>query len=55
MKTLITGGTVVTATGSSLADVLVDGETIAAVLAPGSALLGFDVAANVDTVIDATG
>ncbi|MFL2000256.1 dihydropyrimidinase [Microbacterium sp. A1-JK] len=55
MKTLITGGTVVTATGSSLADVLVDGETIAAVLAPGSALLGFDIAANVDTVIDATG
>ncbi len=55
MKTLITGGTVVTATGSSLADVLIDGETIAAVLAPGSALLGFDIAANVDTVIDATG
>ena len=55
MKTLITGGTVVTATGSSKADVLVDGETIAAVLAPGSSLLGFDVARNVDTVIDATG
>ncbi|RKT35907.1 dihydropyrimidinase [Microbacterium sp. AG1240] len=55
MKTLITGGTVVTATGSSLADVLVDGETIAAVLAPGSALLGFDIAAHVDTVIDAAG
>src|SRR3546814_4857982 len=29
--------------------------TIAAVLAPGSTLLGFDLAANVDTVIDATG
>jgi dihydropyrimidinase len=55
MKTLITGGTVVTATGRATADVLVDGETIAAVLAPGSTLLGFDVAANVDTVIDATG
>ena len=27
---------------------LIDGETIAAVLAPGSTLLGFDVAANVD-------
>ncbi|MFG6402785.1 dihydropyrimidinase [Microbacterium sp. P04] len=54
-KTLITGGTVVGATGRGLADVLVDGETIAAVLAPGSTLLGFDVAANVDTVIDATG
>jgi dihydropyrimidinase len=55
MKTLISGGTVVTATGSSRADVLIDGETITAVLAPGSTLLGFDVAANVDTVIDATG
>ena len=54
-KTLITGGTVVTATGRSLADVLIDGETIAAVLAPGSSLLGFDIAANVDTVIDAAG
>ncbi|MGV8884282.1 MAG: dihydropyrimidinase [Microbacteriaceae bacterium] len=55
MKTLITNGTVVTATGRALADVLIDGETIAAVLAPGSTLLGFDVAANVDTVIDASG
>ena len=32
---LITGGTVVNATGTAHADVLVDGETIAAVLAPG--------------------
>ena len=55
MKTLITGGTVVTATGRSQADVLIDGETIAAVLAPGSTLLGFDLKANVDTVIDASG
>jgi dihydropyrimidinase len=54
-KTLITNGTVVTSTGRSLADVLVDGETIAAVLTPGSSLLGFDLAANVDTVIDAAG
>ena len=38
--TLITGGTVVNATGTATADVLVDGETIAAVLAPGSQLLG---------------
>jgi dihydropyrimidinase len=52
---LITGGTVVSATGSTLADVLVDGETIAAVLAPGSVLLGTDLAASVDTVIDASG
>lgn len=53
--TLITGGTVVSATGRGLADVLVDGETIVAVLQPGSALLGTDVAASVDRVIDATG
>lgn len=55
MKTLITNGTVVNATGATKADVLIDGETIAAVLAPGSTLLGFDVAANCDTVIDAEG
>ena len=54
-RTLIRGGTVVSATGRAVADVLVDGETIAAVLAPGSTLLGFDVAANVDRVVDATG
>ena len=53
--TLLTGGTVVSATGRSAADVLIDGETIAAVLAPGSTLLGHDLAASVDTVIDATG
>ena len=53
--TLITGGTVVSATGRSQADVLIDGETIVAVLQPGSELLGTDVAASVDTVIDATG
>ncbi|MGM7697077.1 dihydropyrimidinase [Microbacterium sp. A84] len=55
MKTLIKNGTVVNATGISIADVLIDGETIAAVLAPGSTLLGFDIERNVDTVIDATG
>ncbi|GAA5093232.1 dihydropyrimidinase [Microbacterium yannicii] len=53
--TLITGGTLVSATGRGEADVLIDGETIAAVLAPGSHLLGTDVAASVDTVIDAAG
>ena len=36
-RTLIAGGTVVSATGRSRADVLIDGETIAAVLAPGQA------------------
>ena len=55
MKTLIKNGTVVNSTGSAPADVLIDGETIAAVLAPGSHLLGFDVESNVDTVIDAAG
>ena len=53
--TLITGGTVVTSTGRSEADVLIDGETIVAVLAPGSVLLGTDLSQGVDTVIDATG
>src|SRR5918995_3267445 len=53
--TLLTGGTVVSATGRSQADVLVDGERIVAVLQPGSRLLGTDVAASVDSVIDATG
>ncbi|AWB88051.1 dihydropyrimidinase [Mycetocola zhujimingii] len=55
MKTLIKNGTVVNSTGSAPADVLIDGETIAAVLAPGSTLLGFDIEKNVDTVIDAAG
>jgi dihydropyrimidinase len=50
--TLITGGTVVTSTGSSLQDVLVDGDTIAALIAPGSQALG---PISADTVIDATG
>lgn len=53
--TLITGGTVVSSTGRAPADVLVDGETIRAVLEPGSTLLGHDLAASVDRVIDATG
>jgi dihydropyrimidinase len=55
MKTLITGGTVVNATGRGAADVLIDGETIAALVAPGSTALGVDLAAHVDRVIDATG
>ncbi|MFL6065904.1 MAG: dihydropyrimidinase [Friedmanniella sp.] len=55
MRTLIKNGTVVNATGTAAADVLIDGETIAAVLAPGSTLLGFDLESNVDRVIDAAG
>src|SRR3954451_2338990 len=51
-RTLITGGTGVGATGRTTDDVLVDGETIAAVLAPGQA----DALARADaTVIDAPG
>jgi dihydropyrimidinase len=52
VTTLVKGGTVVSATGSSLQDVLVDGDTVAALLAPGSNALG---TINADTVIDATG
>jgi dihydropyrimidinase len=52
MTTLITGGTVISAAGTARQDVLIDGESIAAVLAPGSQLLG---TINADTVIDATG
>jgi dihydropyrimidinase len=53
--TLITGGTVVTATGRSAADVLIDGEKIVGVLEPGSVLLGTNLKESADTVIDATG
>jgi len=53
--TLITGGTVVGATGSAPMDVLIDGETIAAVIAPGSTALGVDLAAGAGKTIDATG
>jgi dihydropyrimidinase len=50
--TLITDGTVLSASGASLADVLLEGETVAALGAPGY----FDnVAATCDRVIDATG
>src|SRR5258708_32480016 len=48
MTILISGGTVLTSTGSIRADVLVDGETVAALLEPGR-----DTPA--DRVIDATG
>ncbi len=52
MTTLIKNGTVVNATGSHPADVLVDGETIVALLSPGSTALG---EIDADTVIDAAG
>ncbi len=50
--TLITNGTIVSATGRSSGDVLIDGETIAAILAPGQAA-GLGITA--DRTIDATG
>jgi dihydropyrimidinase len=49
MRTLIANGTVVTATDSTAADVLIEGEQVAAVLAPGT----FEGTA--DHTIDATG
>jgi dihydropyrimidinase len=52
---LVRGGTVVSPTGRTDMDVLVDGERIVALLAPGDATLGADLAAAADTVIDATG
>ena len=50
MRTLITNGTIVTAEGSQSADVLIDGETIAAI---GADLAGAGMTA--DETIDATG
>ena len=55
MTILIQGGTVVSPTGSAPLDVLIDGETVAAVLQPGPTLLGADLAGSADRVIDATG
>lgn len=55
MTTLIRGGTVVSATGRGAADVLIDGERIVALLAPGDTSLGVDLAVGAETVIDATG
>ena len=53
--TFIHGGTVVSSTGRVAADVLIEGERVVALLAPGSELLGANIAAAADTVIDATG
>jgi dihydropyrimidinase len=50
-RTVIKGGTVVTATETTEADVLVDGETVAAIAAPGS----HDWEQGSDTVIDTAG
>ncbi|HWE91539.1 MAG TPA: dihydropyrimidinase [Pseudonocardiaceae bacterium] len=50
MRILISGGEVVTASGALRADVLVDGERIAALAAPGGL-----ARSTVDSVVDATG
>jgi dihydropyrimidinase len=55
MTLYIKNGTVVTSSGASAADVLVDGEKIVAVLSPGDTSLGVDLAANADRVVDASG
>ncbi|MDA2978413.1 MAG: dihydropyrimidinase [Actinomycetota bacterium] len=51
MKTLISGGTVITAIDITAADVLIEDETVVAIAAPGSHSWGDDA----DKVIDATG
>ncbi len=53
--TLIRGGIVVSATGSQPLDVVIDGETIAAVVRPGASVFGIDPADAAEVVIDATG
>ncbi|MCM3925358.1 dihydropyrimidinase [Frankia sp. AiPs1] len=53
MRTLITGGTLVGPLGATPTDVLVDGETVAALLAPPSA--ASRPAVEADRIIDATG
>nr|WP_296780018.1 dihydropyrimidinase [Rhodococcus sp. (in: high G+C Gram-positive bacteria)] len=53
--TFVHGGTVVSPTGTQLLDVLIDNETIVAVLQPGSTSLAADLTESADTVIDATG
>jgi dihydropyrimidinase len=55
MTILIKNGSVVSAQGTIQADVLIDGEKIAAVIAPGDTTLGSSIEATVDRVIDATG
>ncbi|CAN5120698.1 dihydropyrimidinase [soil metagenome] len=50
--TLIKNGTVVSATGRTEADVLIDGEKIVALISPGTTRLG---TINADTVVDAAG
>jgi len=53
MTVLIKNGTVITSTGASLAEVLVDGEQIGAVLQPGSTIAA-TAEAGAERIIDAT-
>lgn len=53
--TFVHGGTVVSTTGAQELDVLIDGESIVAVLAPGSVSLAADLKTSADVVVDATG
>jgi len=55
MTILIAGGTVVGPTGAVRADVVVDGERVAALVDPGSTALGADLASSAQRVIDAAG
>jgi dihydropyrimidinase len=52
---LVRGGTVLSPTGGVTADVLVDGERVVALVAPGDTSLGVDLAAAAERVVDATG
>ena len=55
MTILIKNGSIVSAQGIISADVLVDGERIVAVLAPGDCSLGANLEAEAERVIDASG
>jgi dihydropyrimidinase len=55
VTTLIRGGLVIGPVSAQPLDVLIDGERIVALLAPGDTTLGADLASTVDEVIDATG
>jgi dihydropyrimidinase len=55
MTILIKNGSVVSSTGVIPADVLIDGETNAAVIAPGDTSLGANLEASADQVFDAAG
>ena len=55
MTTLIKNGLVVSPQGAIAADVLIDGEKIAAVLTPGDTSLGNELTSTSEWVIDAAG